>query len=127
MCRLAIAIFCLFDQFEQTCDFRLGTGFHEMIELIFGQIVLQILHHIEVLPPAIQNFKTGLLVVTAYFAIIKWYGVAQSWATPYQSSVYFLHKSSNGRCCHLKFLIIAGLGYCSSTFSASAISSAGNS
>jgi hypothetical protein len=84
-CRLTIAIFGLFDQFEQTCDFRLGTGGHQMIELIFRQIVLQILHHVEVLPPAIQDFKTGLLVVTAYLAIIKWYGVAQSWATPYQS------------------------------------------
>ena len=62
--------------------------------MIFGQIVLQILHHIEVLPPAIQNFKTGLLVVTTNFAIIKWYGVAQSWATPYQAFLFFVHETS---------------------------------
>ena len=62
--------------------------------MIFSQVVFQILHHIEMFPPAIQNFKTGLLVVTTDFTIIKRYGVAQSRATPYQFVLLLIHSLS---------------------------------
>jgi hypothetical protein len=65
--------------------------------LIFRQIVFQILHHIEVLPPAIQNLKTGLLVVTADFTIVERYGVAQPGATPYQTVLFIIHNASKSR------------------------------
>jgi uncharacterized membrane protein len=59
-------------------------GRHQKIELVFGQMVFQIAHHIKVFPPAVQNFKAWLLVVTTDLAIMTWYGVAQARATPYQ-------------------------------------------
>jgi hypothetical protein len=91
---LAIAFSSLFNQFDQAGDLWFGTRLQQMIELIFRQIVFQILHHIEVLPPAIQNLKTGLLVVTADFTIIERYGIAQSWATPYQTVLVSTHNGS---------------------------------
>jgi len=74
----------MFDQFNQTADFWLRLGFHQMIELIFRQMVFQIPHHIKVFPPAIQDFEAGLLLITTDFAIVKRYGAAQSRAAPYQ-------------------------------------------
>jgi hypothetical protein len=92
--RSTIAFPGLFNQFDQAGNLGFWTGLYQPDKLIFRQVVFQILHHIEVLPPTIQYFKTGLLVVTAYFAIIKRYGVAQSWATPYQSFLFFVHETS---------------------------------
>ena len=78
------AFFRQFDQLDQAVDFRLWLGRHQMIELVRRQMVFQVPHHIKVLPPAVQNFKAGLLLITTDFAIMKRYGVAQSRATPYQ-------------------------------------------
>jgi len=47
-------------------------------------MVFQVPHHIKVLPPAVQDFEAGLLLITADFAVVKRYVAAQSWATPYQ-------------------------------------------
>ena len=47
-------------------------------------MVFQVPHHIKVFPPAIQDFEAGLLLITTDFTIVKWYGVAQPRATPYQ-------------------------------------------
>ena len=73
---LAVAFSGLFNQFDQAGNFRFGTSLSQTIELIFSQIVFQILNHIEVFPPAVQNLEAGLLVVTADLAVFKRYGVA---------------------------------------------------
>jgi hypothetical protein len=58
-------------------------------------MVLQIPHHIKVFPPAVENFKTGLLLVTAGFAVMKRYGAAQSRAAPYQCISGIFHNRAN--------------------------------
>jgi hypothetical protein len=88
----------MFDQFNQTADFWLRLGLHQMIELVFRQMVLQIPHHIKVFPPAVQNFEAGLLLITTDFAIMKRYGVAQSRATPYQLICGIFHTGSILHC-----------------------------
>jgi len=47
-------------------------------------MIFQIPHHIKVLPPAIQDFKAGLLLIATDFAVMKRHGVAQPRATPHQ-------------------------------------------
>jgi len=95
--RSTIAFPGLFNQLDQAGNLGFWTGLYQPGKLIFRQVVFQILHHIEVLPPAIQNLKAGLLLVPAYFAIIKRYGVAQSWATPHQSFLFIVHETSNAK------------------------------
>jgi hypothetical protein len=79
-----ITLLGLLYQFNQARDLRFRAGFDYALELIFRHIIFQILHHIKVLPPAIQNFKAGLLFVTTDLAVMERYGVTQSGATPHQ-------------------------------------------
>ena len=58
-------------------------------------MVLHILHHVKVFPPAVQNFEAGLLVITTDFAIMKRYGVAKPRATPYQFFWGIFHSGLN--------------------------------
>ncbi len=68
----------LFNQFNQTGDpwFR-GLGLQQLIELILGQMILHVLHDVEVFPPAVQDLKAGLLIITTGFAVFKGYRIAQ--------------------------------------------------
>jgi hypothetical protein len=94
-CHLAVTLSGLFDQFNQAGNLWFRTCLQQKIELILSQIVLQILHHIKVFPPAVYNLKAGLLVVTAEFTVIKRYGIAQSGATPQQTVWSIFHEVAN--------------------------------
>ena len=91
-CHSIITFFRLIDQFNQAVDFGLWLGHHQLIELVYRQMVLQVPHHIKMLPPAVQNFKAGLLMITTDFTIMKRYVVAQSRATPYQFICGIFHN-----------------------------------
>lgn len=89
------ATFGQLDQFDQAADFRLWLGLHQLLELVGRQMIFQIPDDIKVLPPAVQDFKTGLLMVAAYFAVLKRYGIAQSRATPHQFWSCTFHQPLN--------------------------------
>jgi len=84
---LFVSLFGLFDQLNQTGDLGLGFGLHQAVELVFRQSFFHVLHHVKMLPPAVQDFKARMLIVTADFAVLKWHGIAQARASPYQGFV----------------------------------------
>jgi hypothetical protein len=68
-------LFGLADQIHQTGGF-VGRGrADQRLELFCCKLFFKITHDIELLPPAIQDFETGALVVTANAAVIKAYRV----------------------------------------------------
>ena len=61
----------LFNEFQQAGDLGLGFGRHQLLELIFRHPVFQIMRDVKIFPPAIQNFKTRMLIVVACLTVFK--------------------------------------------------------
>ena len=65
--------FRLFYQFNKTAEFRFRSRsvIQKFFELFLGQVRLQVGHHIERLPPAIEYLKAGPGFSTASSAVVK--------------------------------------------------------
>ena len=75
----------LINELNQTGDpwFR-WLGLQQLLEFLLWQMILHILHDVEVFPPAVQDLKAVLLIVTAGFTVFKGHRVAQPRTTPYE-------------------------------------------